>query len=160
MRWPTNASILLASLLPHTTYAATAQEASIWQPKVGEPFQIVLSMIVDGNSTAIPLQPPNVNIFDVDLFDTSKATIQALKGMGKKVICYFSAGTSEDWREDFKLFKADQLGAGLPMWKGERWLDIRQPEIFEIMKKRMTLAKEKGCDAVDPDNMGKFLHAV
>jgi hypothetical protein len=39
-------------------------------------------------------------------------------------------------------------------WPGERWLNIRSPAIFEIMKKRIALAKQKGCDGLDADNTG------
>jgi hypothetical protein len=131
-----------------------ALRRQVWQPALGEPWQIVLSAIIDVNK--VPIQPEHVKIFDVDLFDTSKESIQALKKSGRKVICYFSAGTSEDWRPDSKSFTANLQGAKLPMWPGEKWLDIRNPEIFEIMKKRIRLAHEKGCDAIDPDNMGVY----
>jgi hypothetical protein len=145
------------ALLPTTAGQRVESESArqLWKPAVGEPWQIVLSSIVDGNLTHV-IEPQHVKIFDVDLFDTSKEAIRNLKSIGKKVICYFSAGTSEDWREDYKLFKPTHQGAKLPLWPGEKWLDIREPEIFEIMKKRIRLAQSKGCDAVDPDNMGEF----
>jgi hypothetical protein len=102
------------------------------------------------------LTPGGVEIFDIDLWETSTATVTALHKKGKKVICYFSAGTSENWRPDFKQFREQDLGANLPMWKGERWLDIRQRSVWTVMQKRIKLASQRGCDAIDPDNVGKF----
>ncbi|MGT2495094.1 endo alpha-1,4 polygalactosaminidase [Cupriavidus basilensis] len=32
-------------------------------------------------------------VFDIDLVDTPQATINALKAQGKRVVCYFSAGS-------------------------------------------------------------------
>ncbi|KAF2673521.1 family 114 glycoside hydrolase, partial [Microthyrium microscopicum] len=71
-------------------------------------------------------------------------------------ICYFSAGTSEDWRPDINQFNTSHMGAHLPLWPGERWLDIRQKEVLKIQKKRIRMAAQKGCDAVDPDNVDGF----
>jgi hypothetical protein len=45
--------------------------------------------------------------------------------MGRKVICYFSAGSYENWRSDKNDFPSDVLGNKLEHWEGEKWLDIR-----------------------------------
>lgn len=44
---------------------------------------------------------------------------------GKKVVCYFSAGTAEEWRPDYSDFPRDALGDPDPNWERERWVDIR-----------------------------------
>jgi hypothetical protein len=124
-----------------------------WIPRVGSTFQIVLSGVVDLDHAI--LVPSHVDVFDIDLFDTSRNTIMGLKIRGKKVICYFSAGTSENWRPDYNEISPQLQGASLPLWPGEKWLDIRREETFEIMRKRIRRASEIGCDAIDPDNMGK-----
>lgn len=98
----------------------------------------------------------STDVYDVDLFDTSTATISALKTSGKKVICYFSAGSGEDWRSDYSQFDEADLGKNLDGWEGERWLDIRSQNVLDIMSARMDLAVTKGCDAVDPDNMDVY----
>src|SRR4051812_22267963 len=51
-----------------------------------------------------PAEILDVDMYDVDLFDTPKATIDALKKQGTKVTCYFSAGTYEGWRTDWRIF--------------------------------------------------------
>lgn len=43
----------------------------------------------------------NVDMYDIDLFDTPVSTIQFLQSQGKKVVCYFSAGSYEGWRPDW-----------------------------------------------------------
>ncbi len=98
----------------------------------------------------------NVNVYDVDLFDTSAGTITALQGTGKKVVCYFSAGSSENWRPDFSNFNPEDLGHDYSGWAGERWLDIRSQNVLDIMVARLDLALTKGCDGVDADNMDGF----
>lgn len=101
---------------------------------------------------------PNYNndLFDIDLFDTPQATITQLHSMGKHVICYFSAGSSENWRPDFKDFLPSDMGKDLSGWPGEKWLDVRSENVRNIMTARMNLAVSKKCDGVDPDNVDGY----
>jgi hypothetical protein len=139
---------------------------------VGAPFQIVLDADID---PATEIQPTNVNIFDIDMFNTPVDTITALKSQGKQVICYFSAGTAENWRPDYDQFTSADLGGGVceddscsTTWPGELWLNVKNPDptsstlpnVWKIMEARIQLAASKGCDAVDPDNMGKFFASL
>lgn len=100
----------------------------------------------------------NVEIYDVDLFDTSESTISDLQAAGRKVICYFSAGSYEDWRDDEGDFAGNELGNTLDGWEDERWLDIRSTNVHRIMKARLDTARDKGCDGVEPDNMDGYLN--
>jgi len=152
-------ALLFAFLVRSNDDSAEAEDAlfgRIWRPRVGQDFQIVLSATIDADRRHGPIVPQYAQIFDVDLFDNTAETIRQLKWAGKKVICYFSAGTSETWRPDFKQFKDTDQAAPLPMWPGERWLDIRSRDVMRIMRARVRYASRKGCDAVDPDNMGKI----
>ncbi|KAL3469350.1 endo alpha-1,4 polygalactosaminidase [Aspergillus californicus] len=123
--------------------------ASIWQPPAGTSWQIVLS-------SALTDTTPDVEIFDIDLFDNTKETITELHTLGKKVICYFSAGTYEDWRADESAFLESDLGANLDDWEGERWLDLASDNVRSIMASRLDVAVQKGCDGVDPDNVDAY----
>jgi len=98
----------------------------------------------------------NVDIYDIDLFDTPVEVIKEIQGKNKKVICYFSAGSYEEWRNDSSIFASDILGNNLDGWIGEKWLDIRSNKVFEIMNSRLELAKNKGCDGVEPDNVDGY----
>jgi hypothetical protein len=155
----------------------TIDSRPLWEPSVGSPFQIILasplqltpvvnaskrdldSGLTGTKKPTIPLLPDRVDIFDVDLWDNPTETVELMHAAGKKVICYFSAGTSEDWRPDFDQFNVADMGANLPLWKGERWLDIRSKAVWKIMQKRIELASKRGCDAIDPDNVGEFTSA-
>jgi hypothetical protein len=140
-------SSLLSSLLATTALAGPLTKRGAWTAPVGGKWQIVISGTPDINT-------PNVPVWDVDLFNTDESVIASLKSAGKKVICYFSAGTSEPDRPDGSQIRSEERGAGLPEWPGENWLDLRSENIWNIMKARIALASKKGCDAVDPDNMG------
>ncbi len=99
----------------------------------------------------------NVNVFNLDLFDTSPEIIEALNRRGVFVMCYFSAGSYEDWRPDSSQFPAEVLGNDMAGWPGEKWLDIRRLDLLApIMEARLDLAVQKGCDGVDPDNVDGY----
>lgn len=98
----------------------------------------------------------DVDLYDIDLFDSSTDLITRLKNSGKKVICYFSAGSYENWRDDAGDFLDTELGNNLDGWAGEKWLDIRSNNVHSIMEKRLALAADKGCDGVEPDNMDGY----
>lgn len=98
----------------------------------------------------------DVDIYDIDLFDSPASLIQQIQSTGKKVFCYFSAGSYEDYRSDKDRFLPTDLGNELDGWPGERWLDIRSANVHSIMKSRLDLARQKGCDGVEPDNMDAY----
>ncbi|WP_219702408.1 endo alpha-1,4 polygalactosaminidase [Marinomonas lutimaris] len=98
----------------------------------------------------------DVDLYDIDLFDSSVELIQRLQASGKKVICYFSAGSYEDWRPDATDFATKYLGKTLSGWDNERWLDIRSKHVREVLSRRLDLAAEKGCDGVEPDNVDSY----
>lgn len=99
----------------------------------------------------------DVTIYNIDLFNTGEATINALQDAGHRVVCYFSAGSWEDYRHDRDQFASEELGNTLDGWPAERWLDIRSPNVHRIMTERLDLAAAKGCDAVEPDNVQGYL---
>jgi hypothetical protein len=127
-----------------------------WTPKVNDTWQIILShppLLAEADTATTP----NVSIFDIDLFDTPTETITKLHKLGKKVICYFSAGSYEDWRPDAKNFTDADKGKQLDGWPGEKWLKLSSSNVRAIMKKRIELAGRKGCDGVDPDNIDGYV---
>ena len=97
-----------------------------------------------------------VNWLFLDLFDNTSSTINSFKKQGKKVICYFSAGTYENWRPDKGRFPSSVRRNSVDNWPGEQWLDTRSSTVLNIMKSRLDLAKSKGCTGVDPDNVDGF----
>ena len=98
----------------------------------------------------------NVEVYDIDLFDTNTSVIASLHQKGKKVICYFSAGSWEDWRDDKDDFPSSVIGNDMDGWEGEKWLDISNEALHPIMEARLDLAVQKGCDGVEPDNVDGY----
>jgi hypothetical protein len=100
---------------------------------------------------------PAPDVYDIDGFVNSAATVAALHAMGKKVICYMDAGVYETYRPDVAAFKAlsPQIwGAADAGWAGSYWLDIRRiSELEPIMKARFKICKDKGFDAIEPDEI-------
>lgn len=129
----------------------------LWKPKVGTPWQIILSEVIKIPKGGAKNLKPNVPIYDVDLFENSKETFTALHKAGKYVICYFSAGSWENWRDDRKSFQKKDLGKTLSGWPDEKYVNINSPSVRAIMAKRIKLAAEKGCDAIDPDNLDGYV---
>lgn len=97
-----------------------------------------------------------VDLYDVDLFDVPKADIAALQAAGKRVICYFSAGSYESYRDDANQFREGDLGKTLDGWPDERWVDIRSETLRIVMRARLDVAADKGCDGVEPDNVDGY----
>jgi len=95
-------------------------------------------------------------MYDIDLYDAPQATIDSLHAAGRKVICYFSAGTREDWRPDAGQFPASSYGSAVQGWAGENWLDVRSSAVRTIMLARMDLAVSKHCDGLEPDNVDGY----
>jgi len=152
-RGKTSSTSVTGSALPPPVDGAGG--IPLWRPKAGAKFQIVLGdkiLKLDANTPLVP----DAEIFDVDMWHTPKSVIQELRRRNKKVICYFSAGGSEDWRPDNNLFPKQDIGDKMAEWPGERWLNVRSPDVWKVMETRIKYAYDKGCNAIDPDNLGIF----
>ncbi|MBI5488869.1 MAG: endo alpha-1,4 polygalactosaminidase [Deltaproteobacteria bacterium] len=120
-----------------------------WRPAPGTSWQWQL--------TDLPIDCTfDVVMYDIDLFDVPQDTIDALHAEGRIVVCYFSAGSWEDWRADAADFPSATLGNDLDGWPGERWLDTRDATVRGIMADRLDLAAAKDCDGVEPDNVDGY----
>jgi len=125
----------------------------MWRPTVGTTWNWILSEANDKIKS-----DKNVDVLDIDLFDNTKSTIESLKKQGHHIICYFSVGTFEKWRPDAEKFLdiEDLVRDKMDKWN-ENYIDITNPQLKPIMSKRFDLAKEKGCDAVEPDNIDIYM---
>lgn len=125
---------------------------SVWTPSNGTTWQIVLQHPFTDFSSL------NVSVLDIDLFDNPASTIAALHSQNRKVICYFSAGSYENWRSDASQFKKEDYSKKLDGWQGEFWVNTNSDNVRKIMSARLALAASKGCDGVDPDNVDGYDH--
>jgi hypothetical protein len=125
-----------------------AGNAGVWHPVSGTTWQWQLQGTIDTSVDAA--------MYDIDLFDAPQSTVDALHGAGRIVICYFSAGTYENWRPDASSFPASAIGNAVSGWPGEWWVDTRSAEIRSIMQARLDRAVQKKCDGVEPDNVDAY----
>jgi len=135
-------TLALVSLL----YAKSTEAK--WAP--GTTWNYVLGHDID-------ISKEKAEVVDIDI-RKSPQKIQQFHKAGKKVICYFSAGTIEDFRDDFKQYKKVK---GLVQneyddWPGEYWLDFRVEGIKPLIKNRMKTAISKKCDAIEVDNLDGY----
>lgn len=166
------ATILFAvtSALPSPVFTGTTDRTNtmrtrtaptrdiLWLPQVGQSWQIILNNTIE--NAAINTLAPSVDIWDLDYTIHSVETFQRLRNAGKKIICYFSAGTLENYRLDKNEFDSHDVGKQLKMWPEERWVNIRSPKVRSIMSRRIAEAASYGCDAIDPDNIDGFVSQV
>ncbi|MCX5382877.1 endo alpha-1,4 polygalactosaminidase [Streptomyces sp. NBC_00083] len=121
-----------------------------WQPKPGLTWQWQLKGRLDPTVDA--------QVYDIDAVDQDAAAVADLHRRGRKVICYVSTGSWEDWRPDAQRFPKSVLGKGNG-WSGERWLDIRRTDVLEpLVARRLDLCRQKGFDGVEPDNMDGYVN--
>ena len=125
-------------------------------PKLSMGEAIPWNIQLDDQTNAIN-ENYTVGMYEVDLFETDASLISSLKTKGAIVICYFNGGAWEEWTEDADDFPEEVKGNDMDGWPGEKWLDITNGALKDIMEARLQLAVDKGCDGVDPDNMNGFL---
>jgi len=136
-----------------STGAAGTSATSIWKPAAGMSWQWQLTGTIDQTVAA--------QMFDVDLFDTSAATVASLHALGHHVVCYVNAGAYENWRPDAAQFPAATKGKGLDGWPGEQWLDVRQWQALRpVIEARMDLCRSKGFDGIELDNVDGYSNAT
>ncbi|MFK8080495.1 MAG: endo alpha-1,4 polygalactosaminidase [Granulosicoccus sp.] len=155
---PSQFKLFTAVLLVVTSCTNVIADDARWKPALGASWwwQIENSEGLDVSIEA--------DMFDIDLFDGAESgKIADLRDLGKRVVCYFSAGTYEPWRPDASRFTADSLisESNLPQFDDEVWLDIGNQTALEnvikpIMQARLDFARTQGCDGVEPDNVDGY----
>jgi endo-alpha-1,4-polygalactosaminidase (GH114 family) len=125
----------------------------------------------DDDKDAIKVYP-GVEIYMIDI-DSARKFIPYIKKKGiaanASVVCYFSAGTFETFRDEFDrdrgpysfskeswVSSGNNIGKAMDGWPGEYWVDIRSRDVRRVAKRRMQFAKEIGCSGVDPDNVDAY----
>lgn len=102
----------------------------------------------------MPTPSEPASVFIVDGFSLTVDELKAFKLAGHAILCNFSIGSRESWRPDAALFPASVLGNS---WgNNERHVDIRATTVRDLMRARLSLARDKGCDGVDLDRADGF----
>jgi hypothetical protein len=122
-----------------------------WRPAKGLSWQWQL----DGQAIDTSV---DADVYDVDLFETPPETVRRLHDQGRKVICYFSAGSWEPYRPDAGDYPESVKGGAVDGWPDERWLDIRQLDVLRpLIAARLDLCVAKGADGAEPDWMDSYV---
>jgi glycosyl hydrolase family 114 len=94
----------------------------------------------------------DVQMYDVDLTETSASTVAAIHARGAKAVCYMETGSWESYRPDAGRYPASVLGNTMDGYPDERYVDIRQLSVLRpIIDARLDLCASKGFDGVEPD---------
>ncbi len=130
--------------------SATPSTANWWKPAQGLTWQMQYSGTID---TSL-----NVQVYMLDMFGTAAPVISALKSRGVKVVCYIDGGSWESYTPDAGQFPESILGKVVGGWPDERFVDIRSKDLlWPIMRARLDLAKQKGCDGIYHDWADSFM---
>lgn len=113
-------------------------------PKVGDKF-----LIHTGDVSEITMK---VDAYFIDL-DSDIKGHEKLPWVG----AYMSVGSAEKWREDYDALSCCKLSK-MKGWSGEYWLDIRKPEVLEVMKKRIDKMHTLGMKGFYTDNSDVMNH--
>eukprot|EP00752_Nemacystus_decipiens_P006046 g5457.t1 len=145
-------------------YSVPAPASSWYQPPLGTTWEWQIDGLpIPGGNGAGELH--NVELYDIDISYPS-AVVADLQSKGKKVMCYVSAGTAEEFRDDINLFPEEVKGGIVSFGEGdtfpdEKWLDLRRLDLVaSIMLDRLDIMKAKGCDAVEWDNADLPVHSL
>ena len=165
-------------------FKAPVVSSGMWKPTADKPLKLgwILGDAINLNflqtKNLIGQTIPEADVYDIEGFTNSAATVQALHNKGKKVICYIDTGVWEAGRPDDSKFPGVQnygiTYTGDPQYAGvnvlgsvdtgwdsggqpNRWLDIRRIDILApIMKARIQMCKDKGFDSIEPDEMVNY----
>lgn len=109
-------------------------------------------------SDAAIVAPTGAVLMDVDMFNTSATKVAALKAAGVYTVCYINAGSWQPGYPDSDQYPASLKIQEDPDWPGEFFLDVTDvfktnSVLAQILNARLALCKQKGFDAVEPDNL-------
>jgi hypothetical protein len=136
-----------------TTTSATVKPASAgswWKPTTGATWQWQLTGTLDLS--------PAVDVFDLDMVDTTASTVAAIHAKGAHAVCYLETGAWENYRPDAGSYPASVLGGSIGGYPNERYVDLRQISVLRpIIDARLDACKAKGFDGVEPDIDDSFV---
>ncbi len=113
---------------------------------------------IGARDKALISTPAGAKLMDIDLFATSAAKVASLKVQGTYTVCYINAGSYQPSLPDSSQYPHSLFLQADPNWPGEYFLNITDifkanSSLAKILKARLQLCKDKGFDAVEPDNL-------
>ena len=147
MRSGCRSGLAVAGLLLGAACGGGGAEADLWRPGAAASWQWQVQGAVNTGY--------DVDVYDIDLVRTSPDVFERLRSDGRRVVCYFSAGTWETFRGD-RAPPEEAVGKPVVDFPDERWLDIRHAGVRTRVVGQLDLARERNCDGVEPDNVDGF----
>jgi hypothetical protein len=99
-----------------------------------------------------------VDFFYLDPELQEPGDLELLRESGRHYFCYLSAGSVESFRDDADQFPEHAVGNQLADFENERWLDVRDPQVRDLMARRVSALGVAGCDGVPPSSLA--VHAA
>jgi hypothetical protein len=145
-------TIAAFALVLVTSVTPTTAQTSWWVPTQADTFQWILS-------EPVPTDVP-ATVYDIDWEFNSASVVTKLHQLGRHVVCYVDVGTWEKYRGDASQYPASIIGKPLPGYRTtERFVDIRAINLLgPILENRFQTCKQKGFDAVEPDNIDTYTY--
>jgi hypothetical protein len=123
-----------------------------WQWELDHPLNLRSAADMGAGSKTYRGRPAGrPTVYDIDGFDNPASTVRALRRLHAHVICHIEVGAAESYRSDYTRFPKPTLGRRVPGYPGERYLNINNPVVAEIIKARISMCARKGFDAVELD---------
>lgn len=151
---------------PSPTPTPVPPATGVWQPALATPWHWLIGHALDLNSpkdmgltdpTGAPLTTPVPQMYDIDWQYNPASTVTALHAAGKTVVCYVDVGVYENYRPDAAAFPPSVIGKPDSHWEGSFWADIRRLDVLlPIMRARFQVCRDKGFDAIEPDEIDGY----
>lgn len=126
-----------ALTLPFAIFVIGGAQPAHWDWQLTEPLDLSV----------------RVSLLITDMDGVSLEDVADLKARDVKPICYISVGTREEYREDAAAFPSETIGKALGNWPDEVYIDIRQPQIMQIMHARIDRCAAMGFVGMEGDNI-------
>jgi hypothetical protein len=124
---------------------AGAEPGDVYLPEAGARWLAQLDGAVDTAQMA--------DFFYLDPEQQPPGGLASLHEQGRHYLCYLSAGTVENFRDDAELFPERAVGNVMQGFPNERWLDVRDAEVQRLMALRIQRLAQAGCDGVVPASL-------
>ena len=129
--------------------------AGIKMPPIGK---INWDWQIGAGSVANITVASGVTLIDIDGFNTTAAKVAEFKQQGIYTVCYINAGSYQPGQPDSSQYPDYLKLQADPNWPGEYFLDVT--DVFKpnsvlaaLLSARFKMCKEKGFDALEPDNL-------
>lgn len=119
--------------------------------------KIIWDWQIGASSESAIIAPAGARLMDIDGFNVSATKVAQLKAQGIYTVCYLDVGSWEQGRPDSNQYP-ESLKIHYDSAWGEWFLDVTDvfkpnSSLATILRNRFQMCKDKGFDAIEPDNL-------